>query len=54
MWVVDAGYLWFNFNCFYFVTVISTFDTAYLYFLMIYLSAVAFSNLIKVLIILIP
>ena len=31
IWVVDAGYV--SFNCFYFITVISTFDTAcYVFF----------------------
>ena len=41
-------------NCFYFATVISTFDTAYLCFFVINLSAVALLYLIKVLIVLIP
>ena len=41
-------------NCFYFVTVVSTFDTAYLYFFVINLSEVALLYLIKVLIALIP
>ena len=41
-------------NCFYFVTVVSTFDTAYLYFFVINLSGVALLYLIKVLIALIP
>ena len=39
IWVVDAGYLWFN--SFNFVTVNSTFETAFLCFLVITLSTVA-------------
>ena len=39
IWVVNAGYLWFN--SFYFVTVNSTFDTASLIFFVINLSTVA-------------
>ena len=53
IWVVDAGYLDLT-NCFYFFTVISAFDTAYLCFFVIHLSAVALLCLIKVLIVLIP
>ena len=39
IWVADAEYLWFN--SFYFVTVSSTFDTAYLTFFVINLLTVA-------------
>ena len=49
IWVVDAGYL--RFNCFYFVTVISLFDTVSLCFFMIKWH---FLCLMKVLIVLIP
>ena len=39
MWVVNARYLWFNFsNCFYSVTLISTFNTAScVFFLLVFL-----------------
>ena len=44
IWVVDAGYT-FDLTVFYFVTVISTFDTASCVFFAINLSAVALSVL---------